>query len=134
VSIRNADAGDDLKKSSVTLLRWKSVGGSETVLETLDAVLRIHVTGALHWPYVIVLDGGQLSARCRFCRWISSPSGALPEVQRKAEEHVCPGRASACQEGLLLCGLATPIRRSDDLVTTRPAEGVMPEGMHPAQR
>jgi hypothetical protein len=119
----------------VTLLRWKSIGGSETVLQTLDAVLRRHVTGALHWPYVIVLDGGQLSARCRFCRWISSPSEALPEVQGKAEEHVCPRKSVRLPRGATALWVwASPIRRSGNLGATRPAEGVTPEDMHPARR
>ena len=30
---------DDLKKSDATSLRWRSAGGSETVLQILDAVL-----------------------------------------------------------------------------------------------
>jgi hypothetical protein len=116
VSIRSVDAGDDSKKSRVTLLRWKSIGGSETVLQTLDAVLGIHVTGALHWPNVIVLDGGQFSARCRFCRSISSPSPALAEVHGKAEQHVCPGKSVSLARGATaLWAWATPIRRSGNL-------------------
>jgi hypothetical protein len=105
------------------------------VLQTLDAVLGIRVAGALQWPYLIVLDGGRFSARCRFCRWVSSPSEALPEVQGKAEEHVCPRKSVRLPRGATALWVwASPIRRSGNLGATRPAEGVTPEDMHPARR
>jgi hypothetical protein len=124
VSTKNADAGDDLKESDVTSLRWRSAGGSETVLQILDAVLGTHEISAPHWPYLIVLDGGQFSARCRFCRWISSPSQALLEVRSKGEEHACPG-TSVRMPGRTtdLWVWARPIPRSGDLAATRPAGG-----------
>ena len=51
VSTKNADAGDDLRKSDATSLRWRSAGGSETVLQILDAVLGTREISARHWPY-----------------------------------------------------------------------------------
>jgi hypothetical protein len=59
------------------------------VLQILDAALGTREISAPHWPFLIVLDGGQFSARCRFCRWISSPSQALLEVRSKGEGHAC---------------------------------------------
>jgi hypothetical protein len=113
-----------LEELDVTSLRWRSAGGSETVLRILDAVLGTHETSAPHWPYLIVLDGGQFSARCRFCRWISSPSQALLEVRSKGEEHACPGKGVRVPGGTTgRWGWARPIRRSGDLAATRPAGG-----------
>src|SRR5215217_2779970 len=124
VSTRNADVGDDLKKSDATSLRWRSAGGSETVLQILDAVVGTHETSAPHWPYLIVLDGGQFSARCRFCRWISLPSQALLEVRSMGEEHACPGKSVRVPGGTTAVWVwARPIRPSGDLAATRPAGG-----------
>jgi len=113
-----------LKESDVTSLRWRSAGGSETVLQILDAVLGTHEISAPHWPYLIVLDGGQFSARCRFCRWISSPSQALLEVRSRGEEHACPGKSVRVPGRTTdLWVWARPIPRSGDLAATRPAGG-----------
>ena len=120
----HAATADDLRKSDATSLRWRSAGGSETVLQILDAVLGTHETSARHWPYLIVLDGGQFSARCRFCRWISSPSQALLEVRSKGEEHACPGKSVRVpRRATALWVWARPIPRWGDLAATRPAGG-----------
>jgi hypothetical protein len=119
----HAATADDLK-SDVTSLRWRSAGGSETVLQILDAVLGTHESSASHWPYLIVLDGGQFSARCRSCRWISSPSQALLEVRSKGEEHACPEKSVRLpRETTAVWVWARPIHRSGDLAATRPAGG-----------
>jgi hypothetical protein len=81
----------------------KSVGGSETALPSPDELLGIHKATAVQWPYLIALDAGQFSARCRSCRWISSPSGTLAEVRRAGEKHICPGSPSLRQHGQRLC-------------------------------
>ena len=118
----HAATADDLKKSDAASLRWRSAGGSETVLQILDAVLGTREISAPHWPYLIVLDGGQFSARCRFCRWISSPSQALLEVRSKGEEHACLGKSVRVPGGTTALWVwARPIRRSGDLAATRPA-------------
>jgi hypothetical protein len=120
----HAATADDLKKSDATSPRWRSAGGSETVLQFLDAALGTHETSAPHWPCLIVLDGGQFSARCRFCRWISSPSQALLEVRSKGEEHACPGTSVRVPRGTTALWVWTrPIRRPGDLAATRPAGG-----------
>jgi hypothetical protein len=117
----HADAGDDLRKSDATSLRWRSAGGSEMVLQILDAVLGTHEISAPHWPYLIVLDGGQFSARCRFCRWISSPSQALLDVRSKGEEHACPGKSVRVPEARAVWVWARPIRAVGRSGATRPA-------------
>jgi hypothetical protein len=81
----------------------KSVGGSETALPSPDGLLGIHKATVVQWPYLIALDAGQFSARCRSCRWISSPSGTLAEVRRAGEKHICPGSPSLRQQGQRLC-------------------------------
>jgi hypothetical protein len=119
-----AATADHLRKSDVTSLRWRSAGGSETVLQILDAVLGTDAISASHWPYLIVLDGGQFSARCRFCRWISSPSQALLEVRSKGREHACPGKSVRVpRRAMTLWVWARRIRRSGDLAATLPAGG-----------
>jgi hypothetical protein len=133
VSIRSVDAGGDSKKSRVTLLRWKSIGGSETVLQTLDAVLGIHVTGALHRPNVIVLDRPVLGT----LPVLPVDQFAVPSAGRGARQ----GRAARMsgeerqlsKRGYCSVGLGDPDPSVGQLGATRPAEGVTPEGMHAAR-
>jgi hypothetical protein len=40
--------------------------------------------------YLVVLDAGQFSLRCRRCSWISLVSRTLTEARRLGEKHVCP--------------------------------------------
>lgn len=42
--------------------------------------------------YLVVLDAGQFSLRCRCCPWISPVSQTLTEARSSGEKHVCPSK------------------------------------------
>jgi hypothetical protein len=48
------------------------------------------------WGYLMVLDAGQFSTRCRCCGWRSWSSDAIVDVQTAFQTHTCSTDAVGC--------------------------------------
>jgi hypothetical protein len=48
------------------------------------------------WGYLMVLDAGQFSTRCRRCGWRSWSSDALGDAQAAFQTHTCSTDAVGC--------------------------------------
>jgi hypothetical protein len=48
------------------------------------------------WAYLIVLDAGQFSTRCRRCGWRSWSSDALGDAQAALQTYTCSTDAVGC--------------------------------------
>jgi hypothetical protein len=44
------------------------------------------------WPFVLVLDLNQNTARCRACGWKCSPAASVTEARQACARHRCTGR------------------------------------------
>ena len=43
------------------------------------------------WPFLVVLNLYEFTARCRSCRWVSAPQTTVAAARQAFQAHHCPG-------------------------------------------
>jgi hypothetical protein len=59
------------------------------VLPRLAGITRERQAASAIWPYLLVLDAGTFTARCRWCGWASPGQTALDGAVAAFEGHAC---------------------------------------------